>query len=204
MIYTVISDIHSNAPALDAFFDFFPESSQLVCLGDVIGYGTSPSYCLDQIRRKMPAMINGNHERWCLNPEGLKYASPAARHSLEWTRMRITDSDKMYLSELPEMMMLEDRFMLAHGSPRDPDEYLFEAEEAMLSIVELKSQGVPLAFVGHTHIPGVFTQRGRWFYQEGRQILLDKSETYIINPEAWVSRGIRIRERHFACSTARR
>ncbi len=45
----VISDIHSNTEALKAVFDDIAtrDVEQIICLGDVLGYGPEPCQCLD-------------------------------------------------------------------------------------------------------------------------------------------------------------
>ena len=52
----VISDIHSNLPALTAVLADIdrldPAPSALWCLGDVVGYGGSPNECLNLIRKR--------------------------------------------------------------------------------------------------------------------------------------------------------
>ncbi len=50
MWYLVVSDIHSNAPALEAVLRDSPKLDALVCLGDVVGYGPNPNECVSRLR----------------------------------------------------------------------------------------------------------------------------------------------------------
>ena len=47
----IISDIHGNAEALRAVMaDIDHEGvDEIVCLGDIVGYGPEPEYCLDVV-----------------------------------------------------------------------------------------------------------------------------------------------------------
>jgi predicted phosphodiesterase len=45
-----ISDIHANLPALKAVLADITEQgvSEIICLGDVVGYGGQPAECVEQ------------------------------------------------------------------------------------------------------------------------------------------------------------
>ncbi|MBT6164903.1 MAG: metallophosphoesterase, partial [Phycisphaerae bacterium] len=49
--YGIISDIHGNAHALRAVYEKLGalEVDRIVCLGDIVGYGPSPTKCLDLV-----------------------------------------------------------------------------------------------------------------------------------------------------------
>jgi len=50
--FAIISDIHANLEALQAVLADIDERGiqDIVCLGDIIGYGANPKECLDLIR----------------------------------------------------------------------------------------------------------------------------------------------------------
>ena len=52
MKVAIISDLHSNREALEAVFAHIRESGvgTIYCLGDVIGYGPEPEFCVDLFR----------------------------------------------------------------------------------------------------------------------------------------------------------
>lgn len=65
----VLSDIHGNLEALEAVFrdiDHRNEKGERVeevlCLGDVFGYGPNPRECLELVRRRCKVVLAGNHE----------------------------------------------------------------------------------------------------------------------------------------------
>ena len=45
----IISDIHGNLPALEAVLEDIEQKdiTEIVCLGDVVGYGPYPRECLE-------------------------------------------------------------------------------------------------------------------------------------------------------------
>lgn len=49
----ILSDIHSNLPALQAVLSEVQSSGagRIVFLGDIVGYGASPAECVDWVRK---------------------------------------------------------------------------------------------------------------------------------------------------------
>ena len=62
---TVFGDIHANLPALDAIFADMEERGlkDLYCLGDLVGYGTSPNEVITAIRERNIPTIMGNYDQ---------------------------------------------------------------------------------------------------------------------------------------------
>lgn len=60
----LISDIHGNLPALKAVLDDIDRRAipEIICLGDVIGYGPFPAEVTDLIRARCSVTLWGNHE----------------------------------------------------------------------------------------------------------------------------------------------
>ncbi len=50
MRYIVVSDIHSNAPALEAVLRDAPAFDAMICLGDTVGYGPNPNACVERVQ----------------------------------------------------------------------------------------------------------------------------------------------------------
>ncbi len=161
----LISDIHGNLEALHAVLaDIATQSvDEILCLGDIVGYGPNPCECLDLVMKRAKLTIMGNHDQASLfDPEGF---NPVALRAIYWTRDRldigvtsVVNRRWDYLSELPKLFQ-QDKFMFVHGSPRDPtNEYVFPDliynKEKIESIFQRVQQ---YCFQGHTHMPGVFT-----------------------------------------------
>ena len=85
----VISDIHGNLEALTAVLediDSLGTVEEIICLGDIIGYGPSPAECLDTIMTKMASLM-GNHEDALL--KGAENFNPKAKAAIDWTRKEL-------------------------------------------------------------------------------------------------------------------
>lgn len=166
----LISDIHGNFEALTAVLTKIGDLNveEIICLGDIIGYGPDPVRCLDTVMANCHLTILGNHDQAAIfDPEGF---NPIALRAIFWTREQLeTDESNPdfndrrwdFLGELPRRHD-EGQFLFVHGSPRDPtNEYVFPEhiyeKEKMKSLMGRFEQ---YCFQGHTHIPGVFTESG--------------------------------------------
>ena len=60
----VISDVHSNLPALLAVLESSDAAApeEIWCLGDVVGYGAQPDECAALVRERCAVSLNGNHD----------------------------------------------------------------------------------------------------------------------------------------------
>ena len=164
----IISDIHSNLEGLEAVLADIRDHQvdQVYCLGDIVGYGPNPRECVDLVMQSDMCIL-GNHDQGALfDPECF---SSGAEQAIFWTRdqLEATNGDPEaaatrwdFLAELPRNHT-EDNRLFVHGSPRNPlNEYVFPEDvynpkkiEKLFSLV----RGV--CFQGHTHVPGVFTER---------------------------------------------
>ena len=166
MRYLVVSDIHGNAPALEAVLQGSPDFDALICLGDMVGYGPNPNECVSRLSDFELVCLAGNHDWGAIGKADLLVFNREARHALLWTQsvMRPTVAD--YLKRLPPMQALMDGIVLAHGSPRDPVwEYLVDAASAARNFEQFDFHA---ALVGHSHLPLVH----EWLEDDGRVQLL--------------------------------
>jgi diadenosine tetraphosphatase ApaH/serine/threonine PP2A family protein phosphatase len=164
----LVSDIHGNLEALQAVLTDISQQSvdEIICSGDVVGYGPNPCECLDLVIRKCRFTILGNHDQAALfDPDGF---NPVALRAIYWTRDRLDDPAGSrpqvinkrwdFLSELPKQQV-EGEYTFVHGSPRDPtNEYVFPETIFDRARMQLLFERVTqYCFQGHTHMPGVFT-----------------------------------------------
>ncbi|MFN0199310.1 MAG: metallophosphoesterase family protein [Planctomycetaceae bacterium] len=163
----LIADIHSNWPALSAITEPF---DVCLCTGDIVDYGTDPVPCIDWVRQHTAAVVRGNHDHAVAQRVPVR---PGAgyRQLASFTRPKhwelLSPARLKYLGRLPvtRTLTLEgQRFLLVHGTPRDPmEEYLYDNPQAWS--VRLEGQEVDYVCVGHTHIPLHIT------LEDGRQII---------------------------------
>ncbi len=188
MRYLIISDLHSNWEALEAGIeDARGLYDQILCLGDLAGYGPDPNRVIDWVRANVAVVIRGNHDRASAGLEDLEWFNPVARAATVWTMERLTEENRAYLESLPRGPVLYDDFLLVHGSPLDEDEYLVSITDARNVFSYLEAN---IVFFGHTHLQGVFSWvNGRYDvirrpepFESDVKIALDPEGAYLINP----------------------
>lgn len=117
----VISDIHGNRIALDAVLDDMPPVDELVCLGDVIGYGPQPAECLSRVRDECDTLITGNHELRLVDGYEVYKQNQLAYEGLAHADAQLTDEQQDFLASLPETTTIADgRVFCVHSHP-NPD-----------------------------------------------------------------------------------
>ncbi len=179
----IISDIHSNTEALKAVLDDIArrDVEQIICLGDVVGYGPEPKGCLDMVMDRVSVTLMGNHDYAVMfEPNKFNIGAEAAAF---WTRRQIeteVDEDKRnaywdFLGRLPvkhtipagELVMGE--MVFVHGSPRRPiNEYVFPDDiySNPGKIQVLLDRFDCMCFIGHTHVPGVILEAPDFYSPE--------------------------------------
>ena len=153
----VISDIHSNLEAFEAVISSLPEHDELVCLGDIVGYGSQPNEVVERLRQLRPrAVLMGNHDYAVVTGDTEGFSAPAAE-AVDWTRRRISPENQNYLATLKPSARLERNgksLALFHGSPREPlTEYVFPGIPQVTARELLRKGGAQILLLGHTHMP---------------------------------------------------
>jgi len=168
-VLAVISDIHANIEATQAVLGDIEKAgaSEIICLGDVVGYGPDPKGCID-LAQQWDLTLEGNHEQALLVQMQQASFNFRAQDSIEWTREQLTMLGKEkeanakrwdFLGTLKETCS-KNGVMYVHGTPRVPtSEYLYprdiyrpEKLEDIFSMID------DVCFVGHTHVPGIWTE----------------------------------------------
>lgn len=182
MKVAIISDLHSNREALDAVFAHVEtqDVEEVVCLGDIVGYGPEPEYCVDLVRERTSLTLMGNHDE-ALFQDASDF-NPHARAAIEFTRGRMqprwySSSDKRsrwkWLRGLP-LTHQKGRFTFVHGSPRDPVREYVLSTDGFLNPDKLRqifSSFEGVAVGGHTHHPGVHDEDLRFHGLNGAATL---------------------------------
>ena len=119
MRIAVLSDIHSNLPALDAVLADAGLVDGIWHLGDVVGYGPDPNGVVSRLRDVGAIGVRGNHDAAACGGTEIDWFNADARRAMEWTRTAIDGPSVAWLSALPERRVLEG-CELVHGSPRQP------------------------------------------------------------------------------------
>lgn len=174
MRFAIISDIHSNLEALTAALEVIDAQSvdEIVCLGDIVGYGANPNECVALIRERCTIVVKGNHDAATLDLSVADGFSENARIAAQWTAKSLSTESKNFLMMLP-LVATKDDVLFVHASPVDPPDwnYIFSVFDAMEAF---KAFSQRICFIGHSHAPGVFSEKGRM----GR---ITKDDRFIIN-----------------------
>ena len=82
----IISDVHSNLEAFQTVLEDIKRRrvKEIICLGDIIGYGPNPKECLD-LSRKFRLCLLGNHEEAVLFEVQAQGFNPRATSAVRWT-----------------------------------------------------------------------------------------------------------------------
>jgi predicted phosphodiesterase len=182
----IISDLHANFEALKVVYEWFGKEQidHVVCLGDIIGYNANPSEVTYLTSTRTKFSLKGNHERYVLGMEA-KGVKEEKLEVIRWTREQLTPQYVEWLGTLPDQHLYEDRMLLVHGSPRDPDEYLLNNDAISKSFKYLKDNypGIQLCFFGHSHFPMIIgNNKVESNFHETKTIPLVRDKTYMINP----------------------
>lgn len=166
----VISDIHANLEALQAVLADIDgqKIEDIVCLGDVVGYGPDPEACVDLIMERCAVCLCGNHDYAVLY--GPRDFNPVAEEAVIFHQELLvpgagaTDEQMRRWEFLRGLVARyeKDDFLYVHGSPRNPiHEYILESDVRWgleRKLREAFDKTKRICFIGHTHRPGVVTE----------------------------------------------
>jgi len=151
----VLSDLHSNATALDAVLDAAKDRWDLaVCLGDVVGYGPDPNEVTARVREVATQSIRGNHDKAVTGLMVTDDFNPVAKAAVDWTRAQLQPDHLAWLAALRPGPLATDGIVLVHGAFQDEDEYVFTPAQALEGLLD---SSAAVTFFGHTHHQGGFS-----------------------------------------------
>ncbi|MCS7253774.1 MAG: metallophosphoesterase family protein [Armatimonadota bacterium] len=187
MRYGIISDIHGNLEALERVLEELRDVDEVICLGDIVGYGANPNECCELIREVCSVVLMGNHDAAAVGMMDLRWFNPFARDAIKWTMQQLSHENVKFLKSLGSVARVNNLFIAVHGSLREPlEEYILGEDIALASIKRMPS-GVRVIFCGHTHIAEAY----KWFprmkvmerisFSSGGSIRISDEAYYIIN-----------------------
>jgi predicted phosphodiesterase len=153
----VISDIHSNLPALNAVLDDVGrrDPDEVWCLGDIVGYGAQPDECASLVSEVVERCLAGNHDLVVRGDIDIGYFAMSAGAAARWTVKVINDDTREFLRPLAPLGQSAG-IGLFHASPRDPVwEYVLSVRQAS-DCLDAQSQRICL--IGHSHVACYFTR----------------------------------------------
>jgi len=191
----ILSDVHANLEALSAVYkDLTQRGIQRVFfLGDIVGYGPNPAEVLDFIKHFEFCLL-GNHDEAVLKGPPKNFNALAQRATW-WTRTQLCPDEmgpaflrraeyqrrKEYWEFLLQLKPVRTvgETMFVHDHPARPGSWRYlqshhDADQAFRAQPHIRA-----FFVGHLHIPGVWTEDGRVAPEPGQKF--DFRKRVIIN-----------------------
>ena len=187
MLYGLIGDIHANAQAFEVALKHLEASGvdKILNVGDLVGYGASPSEVISMARAEMHMVtIAGNHDRQVTGQVDPRMRLTATK-ALEWTRDNLSPANVRFLAALPEGQVIDNKFIMVHGSLVERDAYILTAGEVKRNLeCMLREFGhLKVCVFGHTHVPMLISTRGVVAdLHKTKSFKLEPGEAYMINP----------------------
>lgn len=175
----LLADIHSNFPALSAVEQAFAPATFTAILncGDSLVYAPFYNETAEWLRDHHAISILGNTDRKVIKLlKGKDFKKPSDKekrmmylHAAE----ALNKENSAWLLGLKkkEKLKINGRELaLYHGSPDDPDEFLFNTtpDARFLQLAEkMRRKGISIVVTGHSHTPYVKKLGGVWFINPG-------------------------------------
>jgi len=178
----IFSDIHANLPALEAVLAALEKEDcdQLVCCGDVVGYGAFPNECCQMLRERAIPTIVGNHDHAALGLTDISYFNEIAKAAIKWTRNELKPDNAAWLRDLGFTTDYGDLFFV-HSSPEAPRDwkYVLTMGEARLNFRHFEQRA---CFIGHSHQPFIIEfHEDNLFCSVRPEIDMKRDRRYLIN-----------------------
>lgn len=163
----VFGGIYNNHLSLEATIEDARDrgAEQLYCLGDMGGFGPNPDKVFPYLRDDGNIhVMQGNYDHSIghrLEDCGCGYTDPKDNHfaqiSYDYTFEHTSETHKDWLRDLPqsfERSWAGEQVVMAHGSPRKMNEFLWESTSPDPFLERLLEEaGADVLFVTHTGIP---------------------------------------------------
>ena len=158
MLLAIFADIHANRQALTACLEAARArgAERVILLGDYVGYGADPEWTVETIMRLVAdgaLAVRGNHDHAIGIPSESMNAE--AQAAIEWTRGRLSPSERRFLAELPLTREEDDR-LYVHSEASQPARwrYVRSTEDAGRSLIATDAR---ITFCGHIHRPALYS-----------------------------------------------
>lgn len=154
----LIADVHADVRALETALQRLDAIGvdQIVCAGDLVGYGSQPDAAVALLRARAIPCVRGNHDRWAL--ERRQTLGPRG-----WKPARFQDDTWDFLAALPASYRLQHSgrvLEVHHGSPASDMEFVSPYRPLPESVERFwERSDAHVLVLGHTHLPLI--ERGR-------------------------------------------
>jgi putative phosphoesterase len=159
MKVAILSDIHGNHFALEAVLKDCKnlQIDHLLVLGDIVGYYYHPEIVLELLSHFPYDIIKGNHENILQDLSEGKIEGQQLKNKYgsghEMALKNLDAKTLNWLFSLPDQKFVtldKVSFQMSHGSPWDPNYYLYPTEEKAL-LDKCNVSNCDFVLVGHSH-----------------------------------------------------
>lgn len=164
----ILSDIHSNLPALEAVFADMVQFQidQIVVAGDVVNWGPFSRQVMDFLADKHCAIIRGNNELYLTDWNTPRAPQHWGRFTLPpYTIAQLGEQWMNVISAWPDELSLRFRdapaVQVVHGSPRSPFEAILPTSSDDEITVMLEGVEETTIIAAHSHL-ALERQVGKW------------------------------------------
>jgi predicted phosphodiesterase len=163
----ILSDIHANAPALEAVLRDVAKAKvkRIVFGGDVVGYGASSNACVTRVREMGGECVLGNHDHYTNQIRRDRSVLPANRDwrknpvwaGVEEAARTLSEANAEWLSHLPRSLDIPGG-VVVHAALHQMEEwpYLRSLNDAQPTLSILRRTAIGIGFFGHTHRQEIF------------------------------------------------
>src|SRR3954469_8395274 len=157
----LVSDLHANLEALEAVLGDIDRASpgaNLVCAGDIVGYGPDPEACIARLQEREALCVMGNHEEMVLGRRDFSRCVYAGIVAAVGPRRQLSAPARAYLDALPPYLCM-DSVVICHGDLTNADTYVSTPERAEAALAQLGAQhpSAEVLVCGHTHHAALYT-----------------------------------------------
>jgi putative phosphoesterase len=171
MLIALLSDIHGNLPALKAAVVEAKTrgAKQIICAGDIVGYGPFPNEVCEYLKTNEIKSISGNYDIKVLDvikqgKSAVESLQKKKRELVIWTAKHLGKTAQRFLQDLPASLEEElpggHKLLVVHGSPVSNDDNIYPSITPKGLETKLKNARPDILVCGHTHIPFVKTISG--------------------------------------------
>jgi predicted phosphodiesterase len=163
MTIAVISDIHGNKQAFEAVLEDIAkfDIDHIVCLGDIVGYGGDPDWCVQTVKAVASISILGNHDVVVAEIQRIGGMNPVAVTALVWTMDNVSENSLKFIRGLSYLAQEPGgKIGYVHGSLPHPQGFGYLLQYEYIE-EHLKSQSSRIMFVGHSHQPDYWSTDGK-------------------------------------------
>jgi diadenosine tetraphosphatase ApaH/serine/threonine PP2A family protein phosphatase len=183
LLTAILSDIHGNRQALEAVHSRGQELDvdTWICLGDIVGYGGAPNFCIETVRALTNQVVLGNHDAAAVGRLDPYYFNDYARRAVLWTAAQLTEEENAYLAGLPLTLDCDDA-LCVHAEPCQPEQWCYvQSRQEARSVLD--NMDHRLCFIGHTHVPFICAHTGGKLQMTGPQenIAIEADGSYLVN-----------------------